>query len=121
MKESHGSELGEVVTGAANHGQGGPDEGHQGEPDARGNLLDDKTVRDLTDDVFVLLEDYLVISARGDLTANSKTGDQKVVLVTREVDVFLHSRDVGISQHSAVCKMSVKRPLIIGDLEGAPR
>lgn len=51
LEKAYGGELGEVITGSAGHREEGPDEGHEGEPDAGSDLLDDETVRDLSDDV----------------------------------------------------------------------
>ena len=108
------------MAGAANHGQGGPDESHQGEPDARSDLLNDKTVRDLTDDVFASLEGRPLNSTRK-LTANSETCNQEVVLIAREVDVLFHPGDVSVTQNGAVYTLSVKLSFLIGSLEEIPR
>jgi hypothetical protein len=59
-----------------------------------------------------------------ELTANGETSNQEIVLITREVDVLLHPRDVGIAQNSTVYRLSVKGAIqgaILGDLEDAPR
>lgn len=102
LEEPHGGKLAEIVAGGTDHGQEGPDNRHQRKPDTGRNLLNDNRMGSLANDICNLRELPSSTYWEGHqgrvwaLTTDGKTGDENIVLVTGDVDIFLHSGYIGI-------------------------
>lgn len=81
LEEAHRAELRVRVARGARHGDARPHQHHRGQPDARGHFVDHDAVRELA-----------YHGARGE------HGEDHVVVVAREADVFFEARDVGVGE-----------------------